>query len=125
RSPKLIAAIVCLDLVAVGLLVYALTRPSGHSQTNATPVAQTQRTVSEHAQTSSTPATTTTATTTHARRHHHHRHLAPATVMTRPSQSRAPKVSAKAKARAQSSGATLDTDSRSGGEALRPDARAS
>jgi hypothetical protein len=122
RSPKLIAAVICLDLVAAGLLVYALTRPSGHSPARATPVAQAQRTSSVHKQARSTSATTTTATSTDTHGHHHHRHLAPATVMTKPSQSRAPKVSAKAKAEA--SGASLSADA-GGGDALGANAQAS
>jgi hypothetical protein len=73
------------------------------------------------------PPTTTTITSAHAHGHYHHPRLAPATVMTKPSQSRAPKVPLNANAKAQPSGAAPDTDPDhgSGGWALGTNARAS
>jgi hypothetical protein len=122
RSRRLVAAVLVVDLLGAGLLVYALTRRSGdqHTRTNAAVV----QTVARSAQTVPQPATTTASSTTAVHRAHHHRHprLAPATVMTNPDQSRAPKLSARDKA--ESSGASLDPTAHGDG-ALAPNATAS
>ncbi len=121
RSSKLIAAVICLDLVAGGLLVYAFTRSSGHTHPINTKVAQADppkyKAAADPVTTNTTATTSTTTTSTTVVHHHHHKQLAPATVMTNPDQSRAPKVSANDKA--ESSGPTA------GRGALAPNATAS
>jgi hypothetical protein len=120
---RLVAAIVVLDLLGAGLLLYALTRPSHHDSTAAAVgvVPTPARTAPQNAP-ASTTSSTTTGVSTHARRDHP-RHLAPATVMTKPSESRAPKVSPKAKA--QASNASVSAGAGPGGGALATGARAS
>lgn len=91
----MIAIIVCLDLLGVGLLAYALTRSSKHPQTAAATIAQTAIPRAPRNATGSTTASARTASkhrTGHQRRRH--RPLLPATSMPTPGMSRAPALSA-------------------------------
>jgi hypothetical protein len=115
------------DLLAAGLLVYALTRPSGHLKATAA-VTRTYRAAADPARAKTTAASSTTAALVVHHHHHHHKKLAPATVMTNPDQSRGPKVSAKAKEKAHSSPAMVGSGApggNRGGGALAPGATAS
>jgi hypothetical protein len=125
QSPRVIVAIVCVDLLAVGVLVYALTRPGGHDQ-------GTSRVVAAVAAGDPRPARPATHTSTATTKLHLHPHVVvPATTMPSPSDSRAPKLpTGAAKTVAGSSadgqsGSGGSSEVTAGGAALGPDARAS
>ena len=120
QSPRVIVAIVCVDLLAVGVLVYALTRPSGHDHRSDRVVAA----VAADPQ-PARPATNTTTATTKLRLHPHA--VVPATTLPSPSGSRAPKLPKGAAKAAR--GSSVDGQSGSGasepttsGAALGPEA---
>jgi hypothetical protein len=120
-----VVAIVCVDLLAVGVLVYALTRPSGHDHGSS-------RAVAAASVGDPRPARTATHTSTAPAKLHLHPHVVvPATTLPSPSDSRAPKLPAgAAKAVAGSSpdghnGSGGSGELTAGGGVLGPEARAS
>jgi hypothetical protein len=125
QSPRVIVAIVCVDLLAVGVLVYALTRPGGHNHASSGAVAAVSAGDPQ-------PARTATHATIATTKLHLHPHVVvPATSMPSPSDSRAPKLPAGAAKAANGSsadgqsGAGAGSEPTAGGAALGPDARAS
>jgi hypothetical protein len=125
QSPRVVVAIVCVDLLAVGVLVYALTRPGGNERGSSKAVAAV-------AAGDPRPARTATHTSAATTKLHVHPHVVvPATSLPSPGGSRAPKLPAGA-AKAVA-GSSADGQSGSGGSselpasgaALGPQARAS
>jgi hypothetical protein len=117
QSPGIIVAIVCVDLLAVGVLVYALTRPSGDDH-------RPNRVVAAVPAADPQPAQTATSTSTTATKLHLHPHaVVPATTLPSPTGSRAPKLpkgAAQAVAASSPGGEGI-----TGGAALGPEATAS
>jgi hypothetical protein len=125
QSPRVVVVIVCVDLLAVGVLVYALTRPSGHDHGSS-------RAVAAASVGDPRPTRKATHTSTAPAKLHLHPHVVvPATSLPSPSGSRAPKLPAgAAKAIAGSSpdghgGSGASAKFTGGGAALGPAARAS
>jgi hypothetical protein len=125
QSPGVIVAIVCVDLLAVGVLVYALTRPSGDDHRPNRVVAAVSAADPQSAQTATDTSTTTT------KLHLHPHAVVPATTLPSASDSRAPKLpKGAANAVAGSSpggddGSSAPGELTTGGAALGPDATTS
>jgi hypothetical protein len=117
---------VCVDVLAVGVLVYALTRPGGHDNDH-----RANRVVAAVSAGDPRPATATNTKTAATRLHLHPHAVVPATTLPNPSGSRAPKLPAgAAKAVAGSSpdgqgGSGGSGEVGIGGAALGPAARRS
>jgi hypothetical protein len=117
-----VVAVVCLDLLAVGVLAYALTRPGGHNH-------ESSRTVAAVSAGDPQPARTTTHVSTTTTKLHLHPHVVvPATTLPSAKGSRAPKLPAgvaKAVAGSSSDGQSGSGESgefTTGAAALGPDA---
>jgi hypothetical protein len=123
RSRRVIVAVVCVDLLAVGVLVYALTRPGDHDHRSSQAVAAASVGDPRPAHTTHTSVTT--------RLHLHPHAVVPATSLSSPSGSRAPKLPAGAATAAAGSspdgqgGSGASSELGSGEPALGPGARAS
>jgi hypothetical protein len=120
RSRRLLAAVIVVDLLGAGLLVFALTRPADRPHTPTVAQATVALARAGARPTASRASATVPATTiTHPAAHRRRRRLRPATSMPKPSMSRAPALPAAAQKVRAAGGAALDANAAASFQRLR------